>query len=556
MTWVTRWDGTIDGWPVAWADGVIEAPVVDITATDRLQRLTSRRVLRHPLMEHFKTGGTTGTPLTFGRSRFGDGSVFPGAIAWLYPLQEDPTATAGGDVSGSPTYRVMDFAGASGLQRFGTTGLLPEGTMLTLATDPDPLKSPPPLPTAPVGLQSGGSWTVFAAFSVSQGEPTHTGGKVQILRVGVDSTIYLLDASLTVWVTSSTIVAEWRGWALGSGAVTRTLTDMIDLCDGRAHWLTVSCDGTTMSLRVDTRTPVTGAKPANMLKTRMDTLALGNPNADELTVSLAWVGAAESVLDSTELATLVLGLSERSDVRVARYLDWVGIPSGDRSLETGVASVGHIPTTGRAALDAAAEVNSVEQGVLFASGSSIVFHSRDHRDTDTPVMSIPLEALDASLSVAVDTATLVNDYTVSRPGGSQYRAVNVPSVLAFGRFTASATIPAATDADLQSAANSLVQRLGTPAPRCPRLVFDLLTLDDETVGRLMRLEVGDLINVLMPSNSPGGPLALFVEGLEDSIATDRASITEWSLTVSTSPGGRARRTRIGPKCLFGTARFS
>lgn len=549
MTWVTRWDGYVDGWPVGWRDGIVDAPVVEVTATDRLQRLTSIRELRYPLMEHFKTGGTTGTPAVFGASLFSDGSVLAGDIAWLYPLQEDALARSGGDATGAPAAPLLTFADTTGQQHFGTFGVLPEGSMLTLET----ADGVPALPTAAVALRCLLPWTLFGAFSVSAGTPTHAGGKVQLIRLGYDSSFSVLATSVTVWVTETTLVAEWRGYEWGVGVSTRTLTDTVSLCDGLAHFVTVSSDGTTMSLQVDGRTPVTGAAPTITVGVRFDTITLGNNNVDDLSVSLAWIGAAQEVLDATELATLVLGQSERSDVRIGRYLDWVGIPTGDRSIETGVADVGHIPTNGASALDLAAQVNAVERGVLFCSGSRIVFHSRDHRDTETPVMTVEWEDLDASTAVTVDTATLVNDYTVSRPGGSMYRAVNQSSVLAYGRRTSSATIPAASDADLRSAADALVQELGIPQPRCPRLTFDLLTLDDDTVGFLLRLEVGDFFNVLMPPGSPGGDLALFVEGLEDAVSVDPP---EWTLTVSTSPGGHARRSRIGPSCLFGTARFS
>jgi len=53
-TWVPRFDGYVDGWPMGWAN-VVEQPRVTITATDRLSRFSRLRTLRDSLAEELGT---------------------------------------------------------------------------------------------------------------------------------------------------------------------------------------------------------------------------------------------------------------------------------------------------------------------------------------------------------------------------------------------------------------------------------------------------------------------------------------------------------------------
>lgn len=58
-SWSPRWDGYVDGWPMAW-DRVVEQPTVAITATDRLARFSAKRTLRDAL--HEELGQASPTP--------------------------------------------------------------------------------------------------------------------------------------------------------------------------------------------------------------------------------------------------------------------------------------------------------------------------------------------------------------------------------------------------------------------------------------------------------------------------------------------------------------
>lgn len=536
MAEVVRFDGYVDGWPVGWAAGVAERARVQIGATDRMQRLTDLRPLRAPLVEHFSEPGTTGTPVVFGDSGFDEGDVFPSSIGFLFPLQEDPTATSAGDTSGAPSlpYLTSVDTSADARVQFGVDGVMPEGAMVTftpagsyrpqlVATDPD------------FGVDGLGDWTLFFAFAL----PATPAGTARLLRLAPVVYPGWPYPLLKVDVSTTGLTVTWSGYA-GLSPESVTITDAHDFADGQPHFVKIWHDTSagipgTMHVQVDNRSAWSDAAP-DLAYNRFAGLQLGNSlTADP--VSLAWVGWSPTVV-TDNLAAMVLGLPERSDVRVARYLTWCGFGPDDMALEPGESSVGFIPTTGVAALDAIASVMSVEQGLFFASGDTLTMHSRNHRVGSGTAMTLTPATVGPDIVIEVSTARLVNDYSVARQGGASYRAVNAESVAAYGRRTRSETIPAATDADLRSAADSLVQRYGSPEPHCPSIVCNLTTLDDETVGALMRLQLGDKIALTgLPVQAPGEALALFVEGLED-----RISVAEWTLTITTTPAGLVAAT--------------
>lgn len=82
-TWSPRFDGYVDGWPMAW-QSVVEQPRVLITATDRLARFGRLRLLRHPMAEEAGTGVDMGDVWVLA----GEVTVPPVVEEGLYPAND------------------------------------------------------------------------------------------------------------------------------------------------------------------------------------------------------------------------------------------------------------------------------------------------------------------------------------------------------------------------------------------------------------------------------------------------------------------------------------
>jgi hypothetical protein len=124
--------------------------------------------------------------------------------------------------------------------------------------------------------------------------------------------------------------------------------------------------------------------------------------------------------------------------------------------------------------------------------------------------------------------------TVTRPGGSEQRAVNQSSIDTLGLYRQSLELPLADDDQAASAAEWRASTYGVPQVRCQRLQVDLVTTATETLrGSFSAADIGTLVRVTgLPSNAPDDQVDVFVEGYSERIAVD-----EWRITWNTSPGG-------------------
>ena len=257
--------------------------------------------------------------------------------------------------------------------------------------------------------------------------------------------------------------------------------------DNRPHFALVTVVNGQARLHVDTNPANSTTAPTGV--GTVAGLTIGG-TLGATAVQVAWVGfssAGVQIVRAEELATLATGGVERSDLRVARWLRWLGLGE-DLVAEQGLSDVAYVATGDVALLDAVAEVNKVEGGVLFAYGDQLVFHSRNHR-YNSPV-KVEFTASDITgdgLDVQVDTARLLNDYYVSRPAGATYRARDFDSATTYGTRTRRDTLYTATDDDTVAAAEWAVGRWGSVAPYVPSISLNLFTLPDDVVGPAMGL---------------------------------------------------------------------
>lgn len=448
-----------------------------------------------------------------------DSSTLAGGLTWLYGLQEGSGSVTAGDVSGAPGRPTLTLTrtGDVGTVESGSSGIMPEGTALRFAPE----------------AVEGGGWggytmgspdvasyltgcSVWLAFAWS--------GAVgcRLLRLG-DGT-----AGLSVSVTPSQVVATLT---TATGATsTRTLT--VTTNDNRPHFAVVTVAQGSIVLTVDT---AQASAPAVAVGS-VTGLTLGAVTSGDAH-QLAWVGYSNAPMTAAaalDLANLGSGGSERSDQRIARICRWLGLES-DLVADVGLSDVAYTATGEAQALDVIRDVNGVESGTFFVAGDGTFRqHSRSRR-YDAPVrLVLPALHVSPDTAVDVDLSAVVNDVSVSRPGGATYRARNETSIQSpTGQRSKSLTIYAASDNDLRSAAQWMVHRYGEPRPRVSSITVDLMTTSAELASAVLSLEIGDRIQVTgMPSTTPGGTTVdLFIEGVDGGTVT----ATAWTVAMTTSP---------------------
>lgn len=477
--------------------------------------------------------------------------LLAGGLSFLYGLQEAAGSTSAGDVSGVPGRPKLSLVqmGSGGSVEFGADGMTPEGSGVIFA--PADVNNGLILTSSePRAYLAHGAVFAQIAWSGDSG--------ARVMQVGsMPAGLISLD------VTPTTVVATLTG---PDG--THTLTRSKATNDGAPHFVAVTVSGSVAQLYVDVDGPVSGSVPSLGSATGLTIGGAYYPRSSGVGVSyywapattakagkvpigpgkivatadplcVAWVGHTTEALTGervAQIAQVATGMAERSDQRIARLCRWLHLDA-DLVAAPGGSQVAYQTAMGGQALDLIAEANIVESGLFFSDGTGrLVQHPRSHRYNARPAAVISTGDIDMTLpQIAMDANAVVNDYEVTRPGGATYRARNLTSIRELDcEITGSATILAASDSDLEAAANHHVARYGTPRPLLSSVTFDLLTASADMAALVLSLQVGDLITITdLPEQTPGGTaMDLFIEGISDpEIAHDR-----WTVSLSTSPG--------------------
>lgn len=523
-TWAPRFDGYVDGWPVAWDASEADA-YVTVTASDRLSRFGLLRPLRDALAEELTSGyydsWFDGAPWILDDPTFsvlGDTTRLGGGVNWLYGLQEQSSGTSTfGDVSGAggPNLSALQI-GTGGTIEPGAAGIMPEGTAVKFA--PASANNGLLLYSANAAAYLGGEFSIWAQFAWDGST------SVAITQVGTAPDVRVILAA-----TPTTVVATIYG------DTTVTVTKTIATNDNRPHFALFTVFGTEARLSVDEETVATATMPTGMGGRISRGIYVGSVSSAD-PVQVAWVGFAAGYTDGdrrAELGMLGSAGAERSDLRVARILRWLGLSDDADIDEVGLSDVTYQATGGRTALDVIGEVCDVEGGVLFATGDGrVAFHSRSHRYNRPIDLSMSVDDVGAGLEVQVDSTRVVNDLTASRPRGATVRVRNRESISDYGELSQSVTLYAASDDDLRSAAEWTVNQRGDVAPRVESIEIDLLTNSSARAGVLAR-EIGDRLELTdVPTTAPGAAssVSVFIEGMTETIAPD-----SWRVAFATSP---------------------
>jgi hypothetical protein len=511
-------DGHANGWPTGWLEPGGTAGVCELTATDRLKRFGRPGALRSMLEEE----------------------VLRDAPVAYYPLGEPQGATSAASVTNTAQSPLLvRQQGAGGVLEFG------QGTGPGTDELSAPVFTPATTTTGPYleaalsdPVPSGSGRWLEAWFATS-----NTAIVSRVMAV-------LSDGAGDSMMLNLNEFGEVEGaGSRAGGTETFAVAWATDVNDMRTHQavLTESISGSTVTVRLY----VDGTERAN---TTFSSTALpagrycsagwwkSNPSGWGIwNGTLAHVATGPGALSAARvLAHYNAGANglagERTDQRIGRIADWVGIPAADRQLDTGDSTVGQQATSGKQALEAMREVETTESGVLFVAGDGkLTFHNRSRRYNQSPVFTLPASQVDAGASFPGDDFGMVNDMTVTRAAGSPARAVNQPSVDEFGLYRETADIVADTDAQAFAAASYRVETYGTPRVRVPNVTVEVAKLelyDPSLVAPVLAATIGTKLRLSgLPAGAPASQVDLFVEGW-----TAQLSPWSWQIAFNTSPG--------------------
>lgn len=536
-----RFTGTVDSVTVNWPSDSGASSTVTVTGVDLMASLNRRKL-----------------PATL------TATIMAAAPSVYWPMHEAEGVTSAGDLSGKGGPPLM-------LAQRGTGGTFSMGSgdgaptqSLGCATFERASATAGPyltttltsaLPVAPPGTYNWGflvtfvvaSSTVAAQTFVRLRRPdTEPQDGAPLLDIGCDGSGYLrVSSAFKAGVTNSSTIQVCDGLphhvsvfgvAVPGSPETFTTVWRIDGGVGAHLGGSVSTGGTSWP-------GVTVVEVGGSLST-------GANQASASISDLAYfpISAPTTATDDIGKAATTGFTTDRTDQRIGRYLDWLGITA--RSLETGaVTATAHQDTTDLSPVAAMNAVAATERGLVFVDASGqVTFHSRTHRYASLWSALLDADALDESLTFTTDTQSLINKVTVSRPFGSTVTFSDPSSITAYGEYPTevellisgqqapptSGSIPVVTNSgalEAFAAAAWMVNTNSTPRPRVSTVGVDLLTQTPAIAAQMQALELGSLIGLIgLPSQAPSGALSLFVEGWTETI-----SLSEWTMQLNTSP---------------------
>jgi hypothetical protein len=522
-----RFDGHVNEWPTLWpaGGGGTYAEAV-ITATDRLKRFGQIGELRSLLEEEVLRDATVASA--------------------YFPLSEPSEATSAASI----TKQIQDTAvirqvGSGGTLDFGSgTGPGTDGLsapMFTPATATAGKYLTAQLAT-PVG--GGAAALTIEAWFRTDGAPN--GRAIALLETALGGRYEL--------VIGSSGELQGNSFSGADGTFKLALVSAAAVNDDLTHHAayTVSLSGGTATgrlyldgVQVDTGTYTSGGLGiCSILRIG------GRKNSNLFAGTISHVAAHSAVLSAARILEHynagANGLTgERTDVRLGRLADYIGIPAADRNFDVGDGTMGAQATSGKQPVEAFREVEAVEDGQLFVSGDGdLTFHKRSRRYNVTPAVTLTSSQIFDDLIFPGEDFGLTNDMTVTRPGGSPARFVDQASIDEFGLYRDSEEVPAATDAATISAASWRVGNYGTPRTRVPNVTVELAWLEQIAPSQVALLLTTDISTKLrlssLPAQAPASSVDVFVEG-----GTETFDGLTWRISFNTSPGDFQQVWQLG-----------
>jgi hypothetical protein len=469
--------------------------------------------------------------------------------AAYYPLSEDTQAASIGNIA--PTVQpagTIYQVGSGGTLEFGASivPVVARGLASPLFTPPDANNGKGLLVNlaTPVGGVADGTLTLECFFRTQGSTPTL---RTMVALETLAGTRQELQLSTLGRLQSLSTGAD--------GTTNLSLASAGTVNDGFTHHAALTLSGNGVStitgrLYLDGVQVDTGTYSSNNLGTYWRLYVGGRADGQMWTGTLAHAAATDAALAAARIlshanASLTGLAGERTDQRIGRFADYLGIPSGDRTFDVGDSTVGPQETSGKQPLEAMQEVEATEQGVLFIAGDGdLTFHKRSRRYNVTPAITLTGVQIGNDLVFPGDDFGLVNDMTVTRAGGASARSVNQASIDEFGLYRDSLEVPAVSDTAAASIAQWRTNNYGTPRTRVSNVTVNLARLERDAPSQVALLLAADISTKIrlstLPAQAPASTIDLFVEG-----GTETFDQRNWRITFNTSPGDASQVWQLG-----------
>lgn len=260
-----------------------------------------------------------------------------------------------------------------------------------------------------------------------------------------------------------------------------------------------------------------------------------------------WIGtptvpsAVANNVDDRYLAGTT-GLSEPTGTRIGRVLDFAGIPTSDRSIDTGSTTLAAYDLSGQSALSYINLLSQSESGGFYFLGNGNAnFRSRGALITEAAYVTSNCTFSDAAggityndFTTQYDDQDIRNEARVTRSGGVTQFASNTESQGTYGRRTYSLSgLLQENDIEAQARAQFVVQKYKDPEFRVRTLTIKPHAAPTQTWPQVLQRELEDRISVVRTPQNTGSAISkqVLIQSIDHSFGAD----LDWTTTYELAP---------------------
>lgn len=217
------------------------------------------------------------------------------------------------------------------------------------------------------------------------------------------------------------------------------------------------------------------------------------------------------------------GLAELSGARISRYATYAGVPVGETAIDTGLATIGAVDTTGQAPVDLMRRVERTENGNLYdAKDGTLTFKDRDFRYNATAAftLSATSQEIESDLNPDYDDTYVLNYVSAVANGVAAGTAFDQTYIddLGYYRDTFDSVTDNTTDA--LNGAQWLVGTRKDPRTRYSPVGVDIVNSSTSQAAAVLGAEIGTRFDLSgLPSQAAATTAELFAEGYSEVITS-------------------------------------
>lgn len=361
-------------------------------------------------------------------------------------------------------------------------------------------------------------------------------------------------ATAVVWLVQiSAGAVTVTGYSPTNVVITTATSAPTDMFGGWTHLqLVIAQQGANVEMTFNW-TPV--RYPAGTTSTMTSSFAgvVGNPTGVSVPASALMAGIAYGHLSASSLSVIVnIGGNaatgwegDAAAARIARLCSEEGVRFrviGEPSTTTQMG-----PQQVATLLTLLNEAEDVDGGILYEMPDAVglLYRTRESMYNQPP--NLILDALQNQVAnpflPVLDDQNTRNDITVTRRGGSSFRAIDQPSIDKRGDYPDTPTLNLLDDTQLQDAAGWLLHQGVVPGMRYPSLATNL-AVAPELIDDWLTVDQGARVHAInLPPQHPAGTVKVIAEGYGESVspftwepAMNCSPASVWDVTVVDGDG--------------------